>query len=163
MLIRIDDLIVIRSDRYCFMICHDKGMTKFPKGLVAPYYKPFAFVGCFHEIEHIIKRENSETSLEIFKKDQDLEKWLYTIPSKDFTSYKILGRTINFDKDCYTLNFGHFKTYNSSLGSALYGCWTFYLREAEEFQEFFDLSLLDKAYDDFVNAVSGEFNVEFNI
>lgn len=166
MLIRIDDLIVIRSDRHCFMVCHDKGMTKFPKGLVAPYYKPFAYVGCLYEAGNIIIREGASINdkiSEIFKMDYDLKQWLKTIIDKDFTSCEIFNKKVNFDRDCFILNFDSFKNYNSTLGSALYECWSYHIREAEEFHEFFDLSLLERLYDDFVNIISGKFNVEFNV
>jgi len=170
MLFRVDGNITIRADRYCFMVCQDKGMTKFPKGIMAPYHKPLKFCGYFHEMVRSIEAEAAKVSDEISNIMREEFQMRSSLNAFDgsFDKYSIVGTDIRFDKDCYINKFASYTTYNRSPGHSLFSAWTQHLREhprfgsAEKDYNLCEPSEIAKAMQEFKEQVAKDHGVDFS-
>lgn len=166
MLLRVDDAIVVKSDRYTFMTCHDKGFTRFPGGNEGNYYKPVRYSGPFNEIKYSLDKEDANISNDLFELIRLEYEMMYFL-LVDFScssddEYEIFGSFIKFDIDYYVNKYKTYKTYYPKLGPSLYMAWICHLREGICGQtEFCNVQDILENMKLFKDKVSNDFDVEF--
>lgn len=166
MLLRVDDSVVLKSDRYCFIVCHDKGITRFPGGVEGNYYKPVRYCGLFHEIKISLDKEDANISTDLLELMR-LEYEMWSCLSKfkrDIDKYNICKSEIKFDKDCFINKYSSCRTYHNKLGVALYMAWVHHFREGLYGQtEFCTVQDVLESMKIFKDKLSSDLGVEFHI
>jgi hypothetical protein len=131
MLLRIDDTTVIKSDRYCFMQCVDKGLTKFPGGVQSIYFKPVKFYGSFSNLGPDLSADKRvATAIDCFN---DFKNFVNGLKLKS-EAFEFLGYKIKYDKDCFQASVGsNYTLYHSTANAAVIDCLTQHLRSDKKF------------------------------
>jgi len=169
MLFRINDDITIKSDRYTFMICQDKGLTRFPKGVEAYYHKPIRYCRFFHEI--LESAQNIGVSIcdrirSVIDKEIKLFNFLKSIDNYDVLKQKsVCGCIIKLDGDCYVVKYSSYSTYHCSLGDALFFIWSLNLKEnfgSVESHTYCTHEEIIDSMNSFECEVSNSFDISFN-
>lgn len=146
MLLRIDEEFVIKTDRYCFMICKDKGMTKFPNGVEALYYSPVKYCrtlgstigvttthdGGHHDLISIFDgHELPNDYVTVCEEEGKLISYLNEMSFNDRDD-KIFGCKIKKCRNYYIAECGR-RIFPTTYGSAIFCCYLHHLREDSKF------------------------------
>lgn len=156
MLIRLNDKWVIKTDRYQYMLCVDKGPTKFPGGIIAPLYSPNKF--CSTLCSTITAKTKRDDNMVGVLDDQQIdavyiaaceaEEELYELANHidgDVDECEMFESHIEFHKDHYVVTLpvrngdgsveklGSHHVYPPTYGSAIMDCYSFYLKEHPRF------------------------------
>lgn len=128
MLLRIDEELVIKSDRYCFMVCQDKGKQKFPGGVVADYFKPLTYHGCISSIT-----VNNDKLKDVVKAEIALFEQIHSLKINR-EEVNFMGFTAVKDRDCIMVKIAAgYNLYYGTINQALTSCWSHHLRISDDF------------------------------
>lgn len=134
MLIRINDDYVVKSDTYSFRLCEDKGMTKFPGGFSALYYKPLYH---YRNIGPIAKKlENISIAvpvglLDVIKVEDEIKGMINE--NCNVAAMKLGDIILSTMSNCCSIKVGSYTCYPSKIKHALYDLWSFYLKCDDRF------------------------------
>lgn len=143
-LINIGTDLFLKSDKYSFFICVDKGDTKFPGGVISRYYKPMSWHNAISDTEHCIARNNYEISdetINFINKEKEFFKWINE--SKfEMTKIDIIDHSIEPESTNYVLKEkGKNFCYPSSFKNALKSLYLQIIRNSDfnNFTQIFEL------------------------
>jgi hypothetical protein len=118
------------------MVCKDKGLTKFPGGVKANYYKPLRYVGEINLAYASAVNLGAEPSKEFLmfcRHEFEVARWLKSIkmPPPDSEKISILGSDTKFDRDSYLIRRGGKTSYLTRLSHVFWGSYINAVRGSE--------------------------------
>jgi hypothetical protein len=168
MLIRINEKFVIKTDRYCFMICVDKGMRPFPGGIVRQYFEPSKYC---HSLKQTIECKTTHDGghydvvnvfdgcklpddyIEACNKENELYEFLESSKFSE-KEYELFECKVKPCRNYYTVSIPGRDVYPSTLASSIFTCHSSNLRENLDFGVASGDNIVESDWSKVIKAIS---------
>ena len=155
MLVQISGKYYFKDDNYGFMLCEDKGRTKFPTKTVDHYYKPLKYPStlhstcrCMYEIDVV----PSDEFVDCCKREYEVMNWVKSINMPSVESVHALWQDVKYDKDVYVVTARGKKSYRTYVPKANMVFWDCYINELR-YSEISTIEEVNELLDELVASV----------